>query len=212
MRCRAAPALLLAAALAGCAPPAPPGALQVRSIARERVLVTAGEASVAVAPPAGFCVVPDSVRTAAEAVFVLIGPCPGQEGRQAADLLTASVSGVPLFTSPGDRAGDLDRLEDFLGSPAGLALVGRGGGPGELRILETYREGDGLVLLVEDRGARLIPDHATRFWRALVEVNGRMVSLSVSALQGRDAEDRAQLALLRAFIAAIRAANAPPFA
>jgi hypothetical protein len=192
------------ALLAGCT--TAPGAMQVRTIERSKVLVLAAGASVTVTPPDGFCVLRDTVKTSDQGVIALIGACANAKDPEA-DLLTASVSNGPLFRPDAPHEAELDRLEEFLGSKRGLALVGRGGTAKNLKILETHREDDALILLVEDDGEQVIPGSAPRFWRAFLEVNGRMVSLSVSSFAEGTGDERVLYAVMRRFIAGLRQAN-----
>ncbi|GIX12935.1 MAG: hypothetical protein KatS3mg118_0894 [Paracoccaceae bacterium] len=77
-------------------------------------------------------------------------------------------------------------------------------------MLETHREDDALILLVEDSGTPALPVASPRFWRAFLEIDGRMVSLTVNSLSQDRGEERAGLALMRALIAALHAGNRPP--
>ncbi|WP_118135797.1 hypothetical protein [Oceanicella sp. SM1341] len=190
--------------------------MQVRRATRDEVLVSAEGRSVSLVPPEGYCVMRDSVQTAEQVVFTLMGECatPAAAAIDADDLppgglLTASVSYAPLFRAQEPHGASLDALEEFLGSDRGLALVGRGGETERLQILESYRENDALLLLVEDSGAQVIPISAPRFWRAFLELNDRMVSVSVSTFRDRPSDDRQMLSLLRRFIAGLREANRP---
>lgn len=198
--------LIVALALAGCA--AETGTMEVRSVESRRTVIEAGGRAVEIVPPEAFCILRDSVETGAQAVFVLIGPCEGDEGTPG--ILTASVSFAPLFRDETDRTEELDRLEEFLASDRGRPLLARSSAPGALGILETYREDDMLILLVEDEGTPVIPIAAPRFWRGFLELNGRMVSISASPLAGQSTEDRAMLSVLRDFAARLRAANSRP--
>lgn len=194
------------ALLAACAPP--PGAMELRSVERTRAVITAGGNSVVVVPPAGYCIVRDSAQTGEQGVFLLIGACPSPAEGTLPALLTASISPAALFTDGTAPADELDRLETFLGSDRGRPLLGRSGAPGAPEILESYRENDALILLVEDKGEPVLAVSAPRFWRAFLELNGRMASLSASTLAGERGDDRAVLALMRDFVAALRTANA----
>ncbi|RMH46353.1 MAG: hypothetical protein D6686_15280 [Alphaproteobacteria bacterium] len=208
-RCGAA--LALAAALvSACAPP--PGGIEMRSVARGRALVMAAGRAIAIIPPEGYCILPDSARTGDAGAVVLIGACPGDA---AADrppaLITALVSAEPLFRPGAPIEEELDRLEAFLSEETGRALIGRAGDPGPApAVLETHREDDALILLVEDSGTPALPVASPRFWRAFLEIDGRMVSLTVNSLSRDRGEERAGLALMRALIAALRAGNRPP--
>ena len=53
-----------------------------------------------------------------------------------------------------------------------------------MRILTTQLQGGVLYVLVEDRGAQPIAGIDRQFWRAFLEVNGRLVALSVLGFEG----------------------------
>lgn len=185
--------------------------MAVRSVAAERAVLAVNGRRVTVVPPQGLCIAGDAARSAADAVFVLIGACAGAaHGTAASAILTASVAPAGLFGQDADRAAELDRLEEFLGSERGLALVGRQSGGEAPRILETYREGELLLLLVEERGEPGSPIWSPRFWRAFLDLNGRMVSLTAGSLRTQPLGDREMLALLRDFIVRLREANGSP--
>ncbi|MEM9198698.1 MAG: hypothetical protein AAGD12_12715 [Pseudomonadota bacterium] len=185
--------------------------MAVQSVEMERAVVAAGGRSIDIVPPNGYCILGDTVETGEQAVFALIGRCSDRPATPFPDgLLTASVSHAPLFRDGAPVADELDALETFLGSAEGRSLLARSTAPEDLEIIETYREDDMLVLLIEDRGVATLPVSTPRFWRAFLEVNQRMVSVSASALEGDEASDRAVLALLRAFAKELRTANARP--
>ena len=83
-----------------------------------------------------------------------------------------------------DEAATLDDLQDFLDTADGRALVGRSGRGDRVRMLSKQLNGDVLYVLVEDRGQQPIAGIDPRFWRAFLEVNGRMTVLSVIGFEG----------------------------
>jgi hypothetical protein len=197
-------------ALAGCAA-TEPGAMVLNSLRPARAVVTAAGPSVTVVPPAGYCLTRDAASTTAEGIFLLAGDCADRTAEDGpSGILTAAISFAPLFVPGQEKRAELDRLEEFLSSPRGLALVGRGGDVTKLRIMETYREGEALILFVEDAGDQVLPVTAPRFWRAFLEVNGRMVSLSAARFRDGAGDDRDMLPVLRRFMDGLRAANPAP--
>jgi hypothetical protein len=190
---------LAAMLLAGCNPET----IGAGSPPRERVTV-AGR-GVTIAAPPGLCIDVASTQVDAAGAFVLIRDCPGREARPPRAAMTASVSSGGL-TGEGDAAADtLADLQAFLETPDGLALVGRSGRSGGVRVLAQELSGDVLFVLVEDRGPQPIAGLDRTFWRAFLEVNDRMTVLSV--LGFADTSPQQGLEELAALASAIRAAN-----
>ena len=64
-----------------------------------------------------------------------------------------------------------------------------------------------LYVLVEDRGPQPIAGIDRRFWRAFLEVKGRMAALSVLGFEGAGLGPQDGLNQIAAFARSIRAAN-----
>jgi hypothetical protein len=203
----AATGLALLLALAAC-DPATMGAAAGPSRARLNV---AGQAVTIAAPP-GFCVDKESITSSADGAFVLMSDC-GLLGAASGDrkpvgaALTASIS-TGGFVGEGDTAaGSLEDLKEFAATPEGRAVLGRGGRSDRVRILNTQVSGDVLYILVEDRGAAPIAGIDRQFWRAFLEVNGRLVALSVLGFEGAGIGPQDALNQLAALARATQAAN-----
>ena len=108
---------------------------------------------------------------------------------------------------PGAAATTLAELELYVGTPEGRAVLARSGRGDAVRILETVRQGDVLFMLVEDRGPQPIAGVDPRFWRAFMEVNGRIAALSVLGFEGSGIDAQSGFGFISAFAANIRAAN-----
>jgi hypothetical protein len=189
-------ALLL---LAGCDPAA------FSTSAPSRARVTVSGQPVTIAAPPGFCVDPESTRVDAAGAFVMMGDCVllgagGPGGRPVGGILTAAVSSGGL-TGEGDAAASLEDILAFVGTPEGRALVGRSGRPDRIRIRHAELGRDTLYLLVEDQGPQPILDR--QFWRAFINVKGRMTVLSEIGF----ADPQKGLDRLAALAAQIKAAN-----
>ena len=122
--------------------------------------------------------------------------------------LTASVSTGGFAGEGDDPAQTLEDLQDFAATEEGRAMMGRSGQPARVRILATQMRAGVLYVLVEDRGRQPIAGVDPRFWRAFMEVNGRMAALSVLDFQGSGLDAQAGLNQLAAFAGAIQRANA----
>ena len=201
MRTSSLAALAAALLAAGCNPETMGGG------APTRAKVTVAGRAVTIAAPPGLCIDEPSTRVDAAGAFVLVRDCAdGATARPPRAAMTASVSSGGL-TGEGDAASDtLAELQAYLATPDGLALVGRSGRSGGVRVLAQQLSGDVLFVLVEDRGPQPIAGLDTRFWRAFLEVNGRMTVLSMLGFDG-DGGSEEGLRALAALASATRGAN-----
>jgi hypothetical protein len=204
MRTSRAVALLGLPLLAACA-----GGVGYGGADRARVSVAG--VPVTVAAPKGFCVDPQGTTSGDAGAFVLVSDCGLLGLGEGASppvgaVMTASISANPSLVSEGGET-TLDDLEAFLGTPRGLAVVGRSGDANRTRVLQTTRNGDVLFVLVEDRGQQPLPGVEPRFWRAFMTVNGRLAALSIQGFQGASPSDRDALRHLAAFASSIRVNN-----
>ena len=193
-------ACLVALLVAGC----DPATMAAGSPSRQKVTV-AGQVVTIAAPP-GHCIDTTSTRIDPAGAFVLMNDCGGTgAARPPRASLTASVSSGGL-TGEGDAAaGSLAELRDFVTTPDGLALVGRSGRARGVRVLDEKLTNGVLFVLVEDSGPQPIAGLDRRFWRAFLEVNGRMTVLSVLGFGSLDPQEG--LDEIAALASAIRAAN-----
>ncbi|RWR31661.1 hypothetical protein D2T31_04465 [Sinirhodobacter populi] len=191
--------LILIAALAGCTVPGAGG--------KDRVTVLGGRYVVA-APP-GFCVDPGSRRDERDGSFVLFGDCSALSGRVSDQRPAhpAVLSATIGPRTPGPIETTFPGFERFFHSPAGRAALARSGSAGDVQILQVRKTGPVMLLKIRDRsGAQGTPVGQT-YWRAIVDLGGRITALSVLPLKSAPMSDAAQIRLLEDFIAAIRAAN-----
>ncbi len=130
---------------------------------------------------------------------------PGMPG-----IISVGLSGDPGFgrASAGDRG--LSRLESYLQTPEGQALLGRGGDGSQVSVIETRRQGDILYVLVEDRDAAAVPVLAPRFWRAFVELNDRLAVVTVSGFRDVPMDEDEMLSHLGDQVRQLQVANAVP--
>ena len=123
--------------------------------------------------------------------------------------LTAAVSTGAIGGEGDDPVQSLEDLGSSRQAPEGRALLGRSGRSDGVSILATRQRDGVLYLLVEDRGSQPIAGLDRRFWRAFLEVNGRMTALSVLGFEGAGVDAQQGLNHLAAFAAAIQRANPP---
>lgn len=198
--------LLALLAVAGCEP------LGVSGSSATRVTVDAGGRPVTIAAPAGFCVDSSSTSVGTRGAFLLLSDCallgrPAGAPPPVGAALTASVSTKGFGPGGSPATQSLADLERYAASPAGRALLGRSGKPDQVRILAHKTQGDVLYVLVEDRGDRSIAGVDPRFWRAFLDLNGRLTALTELRFGAAPYDPQVSLALLAGFVAATKAAN-----
>lgn len=184
----------------------------VTRAAPERVSVA--DDSVIVAGPPGYCVDRAATRDTARGAFVLLGSCASLSGDadnpspRVPAVLTVSVSGLP-----GDGAA-LDapfaRIDAFLRSEQGRRALSRTGDPATVEILDIRQASDALVIHARDTGAGEIAGIEDEYWRALLDVNGRMVTVSVTGFEARPMSPDAGRATVEALAERILRENAAP--
>lgn len=180
------------------------GGVEVRRVELQR----AGN-TVAITPPRGFCIDPQNAHEGA----VVAGSCAalGVEVQQPAGvtsqtlvMMTASVSEASV---PGDGrlTARVEQLEAFLQTGRMNDMLAED--QGVARLIETRLRGDTVYALVEDNEATAFAGASKRFWRVMSEENGRMIVLTVRALEEYWPGEQALLDRAVAFRESIRRAN-----
>ena len=195
----------------------------VVEVAAERAVFAAHGQRIVVEPPQGYCLDEGSVAVTRNAAFALVAEC--MQDRQAElkngagraveialprvfpGILTVSVSGEPAY---GWEAGALDAFEEMLGAEAGLKLLSRGNSPAPGEITATRRIGGALYVLIEEPAAGDAPILAPRFWRAFININGRLVLVTVSSFSDRPIAEDAMMGFLAQQMTRLRRANGLP--
>jgi hypothetical protein len=186
---RALVALIGLAGLAACTLDAGLGGL-----VGPREVAVLGDALI-VRAPQGYCVDKNSARGGDDTAALLIGRCaPG--GQVKAALLTISVG---QSGSSGVMSAEPEALRQFMSSDQGRALLARSGRADDLAVLESGVV-DGRLLL------HLLDRDAGEYWRAVIGLNGRLVTISALGAadaplppeEGRKLVDRTVEALLKA--------------
>jgi hypothetical protein len=194
----------------------------VIEVTAERAVFAARGKRIVVEPPQGYCLDEGSVAVTRSAAFALIADCMqdhqeklenGSGAGRAAEItlprvfpgiLTVSVSGEPAY---GREAGALDAFEELLGAEVGLKLLGRGNSPAPGGIIATRRIGGALYVLIEEPAAEDAPILAPRFWRAFININGRLVLVTVSSFSARPMAEDAMMGFLAQQMTRLRRAN-----
>jgi hypothetical protein len=194
--------LLASVALAACVATGPPGT---------RAVAVSGGA-VTVTGPQGYCIDRGATRQGASGAFVLFGTCAAltrsasaaQPARAA--VLTASV-GQPAAEGI-DLAANLPAMAAFFRSVPGRAALSRSGDAATVRVEEVGQSGDALYIRLSDSAVAAGQSVEPAYWRALMPVRGRIVTLAVLSPVGAPLRSSEQRAVLDRFAARMRAANA----
>ncbi|MEO9826960.1 MAG: hypothetical protein ABJF50_21380 [Paracoccaceae bacterium] len=159
-----------------------------------------------VAGAEGWCVDVGSSQSGGATSVVVLGSC-AAIGRDA-DAPRPEVPGVMTVSveSAGLQAPPADALEAFFGTDDGLAVLARDGNAESVRLLESKRDGELLYLHAED--ATVLPGTSPDYWRALFDLKGRLVSVTLLGIAGRPISSAEGLAALQSQIEQLIAANA----
>jgi hypothetical protein len=201
--------LALVAGLSGCV--AGGGALAPAADPPPSRMAVAG-GSVIVAGPKGFCIDRGASRDRrGESALTVLSPCGGLGGGLLAPrprhpaVLTAAVAGgaglLPVAVPAPDLAG-------FFRSDRGRAALSRSGKGDTVTVLETLAADGAFLLHLSDTAPFSWGAVQPTYWRALLSVDGRMVTLSVLGLPDSPLGRDDGLALLRDFVTALRESTA----
>lgn len=179
----------------------------ISGVATRSLVVSDG--AVTVTAPQGYCIDRSASRDGAEGAFVLIGTCAALSGALSAGqpvkpaVLTASV----LTGAPAEGiAGILPEMSGFFATEAGRAALSRSGEADSVDLLQAVSQGDTLYLRVSDRSAAEAPVEP-EYWRAVLALRGRMVTLSSLSLAKFPLTQEEKRSVLEQFVSRMRAAN-----
>lgn len=193
----------------------------ISSTARRAMFSARGQ-QIVVEPPRGYCLDHGSVTITRKAAFALVSDCldndsPGQAENAGEEnvvdvvltrvfpgILTVSVSGDPAY---GTEPGALDAFEALLDTPAGQTLLGRGNSQKPGKIIAVRRIGGALYVLIEESAGGGGSILAPRFWRAFIDINDRLVLVTVSSFSDRPIADDAMMGFLALEMTELRQAN-----
>jgi len=162
----------------------------------------------------GWCVDRATTRTAAETAVIVLGSCAAIARNAFAPrpevpgVVTVSVeTGADAGGDSGAGAAPAAALAAFFRTEAGRAALARDGRAASVRILETRQRGNALYLHALDQSAGRVPGAAPDYWRALFDIDGRFVTVSLVGLKGRPIGRDEGLATLEAQVSHLSAAN-----
>ncbi len=162
--------------------------------------------AVQAAGPDNFCV--DRRSSRARDGFALLAPC---------RLLTGEGEGVPglaLITvqagasGTASVAGSEPVFEAFLKSAEGAALLSASGDASAITLRRTRANGGIVTAFFDDTNPPPIAGTQPTEWRGFVDINGRLVTVSLRGLADAPLSVSVGDALLRQALAALQAANA----
>ena len=195
--------LVLSLSLSGCIPA---GSADVTRA------IKVSDGAVVIIGPTGYCIDRAATRDGPDGAFVLFGTCAALAGSRSAGqpdkpaLLTVSVlPGAPDDTTFTDS---FPALTNFFRSAPGRAALSRSGDADDVTVQSVVSSGGALLLELRDlsaaRGQPVEPD----YWRAVLSLEGRMVTVSALGLRDRPLTSAEKRQTLETLIARIRAANA----
>ncbi|MFV0244158.1 MAG: hypothetical protein ACK5IB_03930 [Qingshengfaniella sp.] len=204
-------ALALTVVLAGCSD-GPGLAGQSYGMRGPVQALRVSERDVTIVGPSGYCIDGKTVQDRSSGAFVMLGNCATlrDEGNapDTPGVLTALIS--PRTDQP-MRPGP-ERLLSFFRSSQGRAALAYDGVPDPISIMSSAIEGDVLYLRVRDRSVARPEDLSDLSWRAVLSLKDRIVALSVTGHRTLPISNDEARATLRAFVAAMTAANQPVLA
>lgn len=199
------------ALLAGCVAGVPGDIGAGRATKAAPTTMALASGTVIITGPSGYCVDTSASRDNARGAFVLLGSCasltasPSGRKPQNPAILTASV-----VAGSGDDAAfaaSFPAMARFLSSSAGRAALSRSGQASSVQIVQITSVKDVMYIRASDRAAAKGQEVETEYWRALMSLNGKIITLSVLGLRNLPMKPDAKRRLLESFVARVRAAN-----
>ena len=151
-----------------------------------------------VAAPSGYCIDSQASKVAADTAVVLIGRCTAA-GQVAAALVTVTIG---KSASAGVMLAGPAVLGQYLASTPGRKALARDGKPAHVLVVATVAEQDTLFLHLNDLAAG-------DYWRAIIGVRGRLVTVSASGAQGAPLTPDQGRKLVQDTVQALKSGNLP---
>ena len=154
----------------------------------------------------GWCVDASTLQNTDEASVVVFGSCAAIAKNallprpDVPGIITVSVDNSDAGTAPADI------LDAYFATEQGRAALARDGRPDSVRILESRQADDALFLHAVDRSG-LPTNVAEDYWRAIFDLGGRFVTVSLVGLTDDPIDRDDGLRTLEAQVDRLRAAN-----
>lgn len=190
-------AILIPLLVSGCVLPGPTaGVSQSKSGAQNEVLQTLGLDGLTLVGPSGYCPITRTQKRLAGADFVVFAPCGGDKGAILAATLGAegSAAGITLKRAV---------MAPYFETDDGKAAL-RGAGSQDSISVHEVADYKGAVVL---RLTRESQGQTSDSWRALMQIEDRLVTLSVRSHQGMTIAQPDGRRLIARFVDAMRVAN-----
>lgn len=170
-----------------------PGAFARPEGARQLAVL---DGTIQVASPSGYCVDKASARQQDDGAVVLIGRCSAGSQLPAA-LISVTIGGVASASVLADGGA---ALAAYFQTSQGRAALSQSGRAETVQVAQTETVDGAFVM-------RIAESDAAEYWRAVLGISGRLVTLSVQAPQNSLLAPGAGQQLLTATITAMRRAN-----
>lgn len=181
--------LALVLALGGCVA----GGAGLQDTARPVPIL---DGSIIMAVPGGYCIDPAASQTGDDTAVMIVGRCSDAgEVPPAAITATVGAAGSAAVLAAGTEA-----LAQFFASTEGRAALSRDG-DAEAVTVKDIRTAEGTIIL------HLTDAAVGEYWRAVLGVRGRLVTLAVMPPEGQPLTVAQGRLLLDQAIGAVRAAN-----
>ena len=169
--------------------------------------ITVGSSGLLISAPPGYCIDTRSTTETASGAFVLLaecGPLKRTRGLEKTDqLLTATVLNS-------DLAEDVmvEDLEAYFDTDAGRKALSRTGDADSVEVLEIRAVNGALFVHARDVGSALTPDLASDYWRGLMAIDRRLVTVSLVGPSDNGGETTSDWDTLNSFAQTILTQNA----
>ncbi len=176
--------------------------------------ITVTRDNVTLAGPHGFCVDQQSSTKGNASAFVVFGNCAAIVGKPTAPqpLINAIVTSTVRLADPtvpkiGQSA---DQLSTFFESNVGRILLSRSNDPNSVKVIESGPAQNGAYFVyVEDTGEGAPAGTDNTYWRAYLDVQNSVVTVSVLSLDTNPLSRSEGLEIMRGFTSKIRQAETP---
>ncbi len=155
----------------------------------------------------GYCADMTSVDLAHDPQVVLFGSCQALRGNRFVQGPDVPALVTVAVTEIGPSVPSVSSLEAFLSSTEGRAFMSRSGRAETVEVLRTRRRDGILMLHATDTSPGRPPGTLAENWRAVMAVEGRLVSISVLPFADDPLSTDLAFATLEAQCARIRQAN-----
>ena len=166
---------------------------------------------VVIAGPHGFCIDPTETKDRAKSAFVVLGSCaaisniPLRPHPALPAILMATVSGE---TNSAPIADSGAALTEFFKSSAGRAALSRDGKAETVEVIETLVRDGAFYIHARDSSTATLAGAGDEYWRALFNINGRIISASVVGFKEQPISTTEGFETLGVFTSQIKKANA----